>query len=328
MFDTRKRRLLIAGAAATGGLALSRYAISQEKFPSRPMQLVVPFGAGGGTDIVARALAAGMSAELGQNILVENRTGAAGAIGAAHVAQSAPNGYTMMVGQTGTTAVNQHLYPSLPYDPATSFEAVSLLNRISNVLVVHPSFPATTFDEFVRLAKANPGKYFNGMIAGGSAHLAMELLKSVAGLEITNIPYKGAGQMVLDFQGGRYPVMMDVVLNQLQYIRQGKARVLATTSRTRIPALPDVPTVAETFPGFEAIGFMGLFVPAKTPRPIIDQLNAAVRAALKMPAFERMSANDGLEVQASSPEELKAFVQSESVKWGKVIRDAKITPAS
>ena len=188
MIDTRKRRLVLAGAAATGSLALGRSAFAQEKFPSRPLNLIVPFGAGGGTDIVARALAAGMSPLLGQNIVVENRTGASGSIGAAHVANAAPNGYTLLLGTTGTLAINQHLFPTLPYDPASAFEPVSLLNRISNVLVVNPSFPATSFPEFIKLAKANPGKYFNGIIAGGSGHLAMELLKLETGIDIANIP--------------------------------------------------------------------------------------------------------------------------------------------
>ncbi|MCP8713088.1 tripartite tricarboxylate transporter substrate binding protein, partial [Streptomyces sp. AC04842] len=220
---------------------------------------------------------------------------------------------------------NQSLYENIAYDPIKDFEPVSMVCYYNNVLVVHPSFPAKTLQEFVALIKANPGKYFYGITQNGSsAHLAMELLKATAGLDLPGVPYKGAAAAVNDFLGGQFPVLMDVVINQQQFIQGGKSRPLAVTSAARSPALPDVPTVAESgYPGYQAIGWNGVFVPAGTPPAIVQTLNGAVQSALKQPALAQLTQN-GLELHGGTPEELRRFVATESEKWRTLIKNANI----
>lgn len=295
-------------------------------YPSeRPIQFIVPFPAGGGTDLVARPLALGIGEALKQSVIVINKGGAAGIIGTQQAARSAPDGYTLALGSTGTHTVNQSLYENIAYDPIKDFEPVSMVCYYNNVLVVHPSFPAKTLQEFVALIKANPGKYFYGITQNGSsAHLAMELLKATAGLDLPGVPYKGAAAAVNDFLGGQFLVLMDVVINQQQFIQSGKSRPLAVTSAERAQALPGVPTVAESgFPGYQAIGWNGVFVPAGTPAPIIQTLNSAVQSALKQPALAQLTQN-GLELHGGTPDELRDFVAKESQKWRTLIKNANI----
>lgn len=322
-----RRQFMAASAASLAGAALAHpsraYAAG---YPSEhPIQFIVPFPAGGGTDLVARPLAQGIGEALKQSVVVINKGGAAGIIGTQQAARSAPDGYTVALGSTGTHTVNQSLYENIAYDPIKDFEPVSMVCYYNNVLVVHPSFPARTLQEFVALIKANPGKYFYGITQNGSsAHLAMELLKATAGLDLPGVPYKGAAAAVNDFLGGQFPVLMDVVINQQQFIQGGKSRPLAVTSATRSPALPGVPTVAESgYPGYQAIGWNGVFVPAGTPPAIVRTLNGAVQSALKQPALAQLAQN-GLELHGGTSEELGRFVATESEKWRALIKNANI----
>lgn len=322
-----RRQFMAASAASLAGAALARPGLARAAgYPSeRPIQFIVPFPAGGGTDLVARPLAQGIGEALKQSVVVINKGGAAGIIGTQQAARSAPDGYTVALGSTGTHTVNQSLYENIAYDPIKDFEPVSMVCYYNNVLVVHPSFPAKTLQEFVALIKANPGKYFYGITQNGSsAHLAMELLKATAGLDLPGVPYKGAAAAVNDFLGGQFPVLMDVVINQQQFIQGSKSRPLAVTSSARSPALPDVPAVAESgYPGYQAIGWNGVFVPAGTPPAIVQTLNGAVQSALKQPALAQLTQN-GLELHGGTPEELRRFVATESEKWRALIKNANI----
>lgn len=321
-----RRQFLAASAASLAGATLASPGRAQAAgYPDHAMQLIVPFPSGGGTDLVARPVAQGIGEALNQAVVVVNKGGAAGNIGTAYASRAAPDGYTLALGSTGTHTVNQSLYSNLGYDPVKDFLPVSMICHYNNVLVVHPSFPAKTFKEFVALIKANPGKYFYGISqVGSSGHLAMELLKVTAGLDMPGIPYKGAATAMNDFLGGQFMILMDVIVNQQQFIHGGKSRPLAVSSLERSHSLPDVPTVAESgFPGFQAIGWNGIFVPAGTPAPIVQTLNAAVQSALKQPALMRLVEN-GLEVQGSTPEELGRFVVSEGAKWRDLITQANI----
>jgi len=324
---TSRRQFLTASAAALAGAAIVRpgQAWAADYPAGRAIQFIVPFPAGGGTDLVARPLAQGIGEALKQSVVVINKGGAAGNIGTQQAARSAPDGYTIALGSTGTHTVNQSLYENIGYDPVKDFEPVSMVCYYNNVLVVHPSFPARTLQELVALIKANPGKYFYGITQNGSsAHLAMELLKATAGLDLPGVPYKGAAAAVNDFLGGQFPILMDVVINQQQFIHGGKSRPLAVTSAQRAQALPDVPTVAESgFPGYQAIGWNGIFVPAGTPAAIVKTLNGAVQSALKQPALAQLTQN-GLELHGGTPEELGRFVASESEKWRTLIKNADI----
>lgn len=319
-----RRQFLYSGAAVIGSAAIARPAWAAS-YPERALQFIVPFPAGGGTDLVARPIAQGIGQALNQSVVVINKGGAAGNIGTQQAARSAPDGYTLALGSTGTHTVNQSLYENIGYDPVKDFAPVSMLCYYNNVLVVNPSFPARTLPEFIALIKANPGKYFYGITQNGSsAHLAMELLKATAGLDLPGVPYKGAAAAVNDFLGGQFPILMDVVINQQQFIRGGQSRPLAVTSAQRAQALPDVPTVAESgFPGYQAIGWNGVFVPRGTPDSIVQTLNGAVQKALQQPAMKALTEN-GLELHGSTPQELGDFVASEGRKWAALIKQADI----
>ena len=319
------RRRVIAGLSASALTLGASPARSDRSYPSKPIQLIVPFPAGGGTDVVARAMSRILSESLGQPIVVENRPGAAGSIATEIAAGAEPNGYTLMFGTTGTHTVNQTLYPKLPYDPVTSFEPISIVCRYNNVLVAHPSFPGTDMPSFLQEVRANPKKYFYAISTNGSSgHLAMELLKAEARLRIVGVPYKGATLAMNDLWAGRVQLMTDTVINELQHIRAGKVRALATTALERSPALPDVPSIAESgFPGFEAVGWAGVFAPAGTPRPIIERLSQEIRKSVESPLYDALKTS-GLELVSSEPDEMKAFIVSETEKWRKLIRAAGI----
>jgi tripartite-type tricarboxylate transporter receptor subunit TctC len=323
---TGRRRFLATSAGLAGAAFAGHWSDSLAAgYPTEhPIQFIVPFPAGGGTDLVARPLAQGMGQALKQSVVVINKGGAAGIIGTQQAARSAPDGYTVALGSTGTHTVNQSLY-DVPYDPIRDFEPVSMVCYYNNVLVVSPSFPAKNFAEFIALIKANPGKYFYGITQNGSsAHLAMELLKATAGLDLPGVPYKGAAAAISDFMGGQFHILMDVVINQATFMKAGKSRPLAVTSLKRAPAYPDIPTIAESgYPGYQAVGWNGVLVPARTPRSVVNTLNGAVRSALNTPAMQSL-VESGLELSATTPEELGSFIASESQKWAKLIKSANI----
>lgn len=320
-----RRQALAMGVAALAMPLTARNALAQGLASKAPVELVVPGGPGAGTDVVARIAARGLGEGLGQAVVVKNMAGAAGIIGAQAVARAKPDGHTLLFAITGTHTVNQFLYPDLPYDPVKDFAPISLVCRYNNVLVVRPDFEARTLKDLVSLLRKDPGKYFYGITANGSSsHLAMELLKSEAGLDLKGVPYRSAAAAVSDFLGGQFPVLMDTVINQLPHIRAGKVLALATTGAARSPVLPDVPTVAESgFPEIVAIGWGGVMAPAGTPAAAISQFNESVRKTVAGNAFDALRAG-GLETLATSPEEMAAFIARESEKWGKLVKAGKI----
>lgn len=323
-----RRQFMAASAASLAGTALARPGLARAAgYPSEhPIQFIVPFPAGGGTDLVARPLAQGIGEALKQSVVVINKGGAAGIIGTQQAARSAPDGYTVALGSTGTHTVNQSLYENIAYDPIKDFEPVSMVCYYNNVLVVHPSFPAKTLQEFVAVIKANPGKYFYGITQNGSsAHLAMELLKATAGLDLPGVPDKGAAAAVNDFLGGQFPVLMDVVINQQQFIQGGKSRPLAVTSAARSPALPDVPTVAESgYPGYEAMVWFGMLAPAKLPEPLRVKLTDALAQTLHAPAMKAYLEQQGAQVSDVAGPAFGTMIKSEIDKWCGVVKQAGI----
>lgn len=326
----RRRILAGMGALPLLGMGAPRHAAAAQGgyTGSRPIELIVPGGPGAGTDVVARVVAKGLNDHLGHSVVVKNMPGAAGAIGAQYVAKATPDGYTLFFAITGTHTVNQFLYPNLTYDPVKDFVPVSLACKYNNVLVVRPDYGARTFAEFIERVRTSKERQFYGITANGSSsNLAMELLKSEAGLDLPGVPYRSAPAAVSDFLGGQYPVLMDTVINQLPHIRAGKVIALATTGAERSPVLPDVPTVAESgYPSIVAIGWGGVMAPTGTPAPMLQQLNEAMRKTVQSTAFDNLTAA-GLEVQYTTPEEMAAFIARESEKWGRLVKAGKITAA-
>jgi tripartite-type tricarboxylate transporter receptor subunit TctC len=308
-------------------LALACPQLQAQGFPAKPLRLVVTLPPGGATDITARIIAGKLGEVLGQTVVVENRPGAGGQIGAEQVVKANPDGYTLLFGGINSHGISPALYKKQPYDHIRDFAPISLASTTPNVLVVHPSVPAKTMAEFIAYAKANPGKLDYGSSGiGQSPHLTMELFKSLTGINLNHVPYKGGGQYVLALFTGEVPVMFDNLPGELANIQSGKVRALAVTSAKRAPQLPDVPTVAESgLPGFEVTVWFGFFAPAATPKPVIAQLNAAIVKALTAPDLKAKLAQQGAEAAPSTPEELAALVRSETVKWAKAVKDSGAT---
>jgi tripartite-type tricarboxylate transporter receptor subunit TctC len=320
MLRTVSRR----AALATGMLALGLMATpasAQSDFPSRPVTLVVPFPAGGSTDLVARLIAAQMTKELGQQIVVENRGGAGGNIGSAAVARAEPDGYTILMGTVATHALNPALYKKMPFDAVKDFAPVSLLALIPNVLVVNTDFPAKNVAELIELLKAEPGKYSYASSGNGTPlHLSGELFKTMAGVDMVHIPYKGAGPALIDVMGGHVPIMFDNLPPSLEHIRAGKLRGLGVTTKERSPAAPELPTIAETLPGYETYSWNALFAPTGTPKPAIDRLNAAAVAAVANPEVAARLKDLSATAVGSTPEQLAAHVETELAKWAPIVK--------
>lgn len=312
-------------------LALAAFAIPAahaQVYPARPVRLIVPYPAGGGTDFFARTVAVQLSQQMGQQVVVENRPGAATIVGAEAAAKSAPDGYTLLLGDTATFAVNPSLYRKLPYDPQKDLAPVSLTGRFALLLVVNPAaIKAVSAMELVDQAKKEPGKLDYASPGPGSPHhLAMELFKQRTGTAFTHVPYKGAGPAMQDLLGGRIPLMFLDLAAGAPQIKGGKLRALAVASDKRIPALPDLPTLGESgLPGFEAWAWQALAVPAGTPKEIVAKLNAEYRKAIGTPEIRQKMIDAGIDPLQSSPEEVSAYIRSETAKWAKVISDGKIT---
>lgn len=321
---------LSAMALAAGGAGVfasdASAAESAEAYPSRTVRMIVPFAPGGGTDIEARITAEKLSLALHQSFIVENRAGAGGNIGAEYVAHQRGDGYTLLFGSTGTHIVNQFLYSHLPFDPVKEFVPVSLIAIFDNVIVVPEKSPFQSFGELIDYAKKHPGKLSYGIgTIGSSSFLAGELLKYVAGIQITAVPYNGAGPATTDLLGGRLDFMIDLVGTQLPNIRAGKLRPLATTGKTRNANTPKVPTVAELgYPDYSAIGIIGLFAPAGTPQPIVDKLYQSLDAAYHAPGFQQSMATRGFDFSSMAPDKFAAFLVEERKKYAGVIKRANI----
>jgi tripartite-type tricarboxylate transporter receptor subunit TctC len=297
------------------------------EFPERPLTLVVPFAPGGGTDNTARTLAEGMSASLGQPVIVDNRAGGGTIIGTNYVARSKPDGYTMVMA-TFAHAVNPALHSTLPYDTDKAFEPVALIAHSPNVLVVNPKLPFHSVKDLLDYAKANPGKLNYGSTGvGTSAHLAGELLKDLAGINMTHVAYKGAAPAVTDLLSGQIQVMLITAASATTYVKSGQLRALAVTSAQRSPAFPDLPTLAEAgVPGYLAESWTGMFVPAGTPQPVVLRLHDAIVAAVKTDAFQKQVVVEGLMVDIGEPKQLSDYVSAEEKRWRQVVHDAKIEP--
>ena len=297
-------------------------------YPAKPVRLIVPYPAGGGTDFFARTVGAQLSAQLGQQIVVENRPGAATIVGAEAVAKSPPDGYTVLLGDTATFSVNPSLYRKLPYDPQKDFVPVSLTGRFALLLVVNPSkLNANSVQQLVDEATKAPGKIDYASPGPGSPHhLAMEMFKQRTGAQFTHVAYKGAGPAIQDLLGGQVPLMFLDLAAGAPQIKSGKLKALAVASDRRIQAMPELPTVAEAgLAGFEAWAWQALAVPAGTPRAIIERLNAEFRKAVGAPEIRQKLADSGIDPLQSSPEEAAAYAKSETAKWAKVIADGHIS---
>jgi len=312
---------VLAGAA---GLALPALAHAQN-FPSQPVRLVVPFPPGGTTDILARQLAAELQKNWGQPVVVENRAGASGTIFSEQLAAMQPDGYTLMLTATHHV-INPGLYKSLRYNTRTDFTPIAQVAAVPNVLVVNHAFPARTVQELIAYARQHPGKVdFGSAGTGGANHLSGELFKSMTGIQMTHIPYKGAAPALNDLLGGQIPMMFDSVPGVLQHIKSGRLRALGVTSLKRSPALPDVPTLDEAgVKGFEATAWFGLYGPGRMSPELANRLSADVRKALSSPSVRKEFAAQGAEPGTMTQPEFAAFVDAELNKWSKVITDANI----
>ncbi len=314
----RKLATLVAGVALT----LLPAVCAAQAWPSRPIKWIVPFAPGGTTDILARTVGDKLSIALGVPVVVENKPGAGGGVGAEIVAKAAPDGYTIMGGTISTHAINASLYKSLPYDPVKDFVPITLIARVPNMLVVNPDIPAKDVKELIALLKANPGKYtFASSGNGTSQHLSGELFKSMAGVEMQHIPYKGSPPALQDVVGGQVTMTFDNITTAWPLAKAGKLRPLAVTTAKRSAIAPDVPTLAESgLPGFEVGSWQGVFAPAGTPVPIVKRLNTEIVKILHMPEVSERLAGLGAEIVADSPEEFAALVKAEVVKWSDVVR--------
>ncbi|MGO4155521.1 Bug family tripartite tricarboxylate transporter substrate binding protein [Cupriavidus sp. YAF13] len=326
MTSISKRTFLAGCALALAGIMATANA-QGDTWPTKPVRMIVPFPAGGTSDIMGRLIAEQLGKALKQPFIVENKGGAGGTIGAEQAAKAPADGYTLLLSGIGSNAIAHGMSPKPNYDSSRDFIQISQLIAGPNVLVVNPAFPAKTFKEFVDYVKANPGKVNYGVTNASSGHLAMELLKQTAGLNMVGIPYRGGGPALTDVLANQIPTMF---VNQdavLPYVKAGKLRALAVTSAQRNALFPDVPTVAESgYPGFSAVSWVGLSAPKGTPKAIVDKLEAEMMKAFRQPEVRAKLEANGFVVVASSSQDYTRFVRSETERWGKVIKEAGIKP--
>ena len=313
----------IAAALALAAVAGAAFA---QAYPAKPIRIIVPFAAGGTSDILARAIGPKLTAAWGQPVVIENKTGANGNVGAEFVVRSAPDGYTMLLSDVGALAISPSVYPSLPFDPIKDFAPVIMVSYSPHVLAVHPSVPANSIKELIAFAKANPGKLnFANSGTGGAPHLAGVDFAQRAGIKWAYIPYKGGSAAVTDVVAGVSNVLFNGMLATYPSVKGGRLRGLAVTSAERVASAPDLPTVAESgMPGFVTGSYQGLLAAAGTPREVIAKLNAELSRALSTPEIKDMLAKQGTEVRAGTPEALGTFIAAEKARWATVVRDAGI----
>ena len=302
-------------------------AVAAQTFPSRPVTLVIPCPPGGGTDTGGRILAEQLSKRWGQTVVVENKGGAAGQIGADWVAKSKPDGYTLLLGNIGTQAINPSLYPKMPYDPDVAFAPISLVAELPLALMVHPAVAAKNASEFIALAKSKPGQLsYSSSGAGGAPHLAAEMFKDQTGTFIVHVPYRGGGPAIADLLAGHVQLSFMTVLEASGHIKAGKLNALAVTGSKRVSALPEVPTLNEqVLPGFNAISWLGLLAPAGTPTSIVDKISADVRSIMNDEAVKSRFVNLGGVPHASTPQELAQLISQDRQRYAKIIQMKKIT---
>jgi tripartite-type tricarboxylate transporter receptor subunit TctC len=318
-----RRNLLLTSLVCAAAFAATPATVRADTYPTKPIRIVVGYAAGGATDVIARIVGQKLAEELGQPVVVENRPGAGASIGSDFVAKSAPDGYTLFMGTIANT-INTTLYRRLPFDFERDFAPISLVATVPNVMVVNPSVPAKTVQEFIALAKAKPNEiYFASSGSGSSIHLSGELFNMVAGVKMVHVPYKGSAPAVIDLMGGQVQAMFDNLSSSLPHVKAGKLRALAVTSATRSPAAPDIPTMAEAgLPDCEVLSWFALMAPAKTPQPIIDRLNAATVKLLGQDDVKQKLDAIGADPAPSTPQELGALIRSETAKWAKVVENS------
>lgn len=327
MFASRtftRRTGLKTLAAATLAVAGMGSALAADAYPDKPLTMIVPFSAGGTTDILARIVGQALGQELGQTIIIENKPGAGGNIGAQQASRAKADGYTLFMGTVGTHAINQALYKKLPYDPVKDFAPLSRVANVPNLLVAHPSRPYKTVQEMIAYAKKHPGEVTYGSPgSGASPHVSGALFQSMTGAEMTHVPYKGSAPAISDLLGNQIAVMFDNMPSAIQHVRSGKLRPIAVTTAKRSSELPDVPTIAEAgVPGYEATSWFGLWAVAGTPAPILTKLQTALTKVLKDPAVAKKIADQGGEVVIETPAQFDSFIKSEAAKWGKVVKES------
>ena len=317
------RRMLVTTVAFVLALGASS-AFAQAAWPAKPIRLVIPFPAGGSTDIVGRLIAEKLSQSLGQPVVVDNRGGAGGTTGSDVVAKAAPDGYTLLMGTSSTHAIAPALYPKLPYDVARDFAPITLLGTATILMVVHPSVPAKSVTEFVALAKSKPGQLMFGSTGNGSvSHLTAEHFKTASGIDMQHVPYKGDTPMTLDLVAGRLHVAFGTAVAFLPQVQAGKLNALAVTDAKPSPVAPQLPTVAASgLAGFEALQWFGLLAPAGTPKDILTRLHSEVAKALQLPEVQERLQGLGMQIVGGSPDQFGSFMRSESVKWGRIVRDS------
>ena len=320
------RRTLIHGMAAAAVALMAAPGIAQapaSNWPNKPIRYIVNFAPGGTTDILARTIGEKLGAALGQPIVVENKPGQGGSIGAAELARAAPDGYTIGAGTISSHAINATLYDKLSYDPITSFAPITLYATQPNVLLVHPSVPAKNVRELIALLKASPNKYSFGSAGNGtSQHISGELFKAMAGVDMQHIPYRGSGQMMPELLGGTLLVAFDNIATAVQHVNAGKLRALAVTSATRSVVSPDVPTMAESgLPGYDISSWQAVFAPAGTPAPIVERLYTEIARILKTPDIQKRLSDLGLNVSEMTPAQLTALIKTDVPRLGKIVKD-------
>lgn len=314
----------IASAVVLGAGLLGGTSALAQAYPTKPVTIIVPFAAGGTTDILARIIGQALTAELGQSVVVDNRAGAGGNIGGQAAAKATPDGHTLFMGTVGTHAINASLYKKMPFDPVKEFAPLTRVANVPNLLVANPAQPYKSVKDLIAYAKANPGKVNFGSSGNGSSiHLSGELFKSLAKVDMVHVPYKGSAPAVTDLLGNQIGIMFDNMPSAIQHVRSGSLVPLAVTTAKRSPELPNVPTIAEAgVPGYEATSWFGMFAPAGTPAPVLAKLNAAIVKVLAQPDVKKKINEQGAEVYSETPEQFAAFIQAESVKWGKVVKES------
>ena len=313
--------------ALVAGALIAAQAFAADTYPTKPVRIVVPFAAGGGVDLTARILAQKLTERVGQSVIVDNRVGASGIIGTEFVAKSAPDGYTLLVGSQTSQAVVPAMYGKLNYDTARDFVGVTEIAVSPLVIVIHPSLPVKSVKDLIALAKARPGQLTFGAASGGTPHMAGELFKLAAGVDMLFVPYKGEGPAIADALGGQISMVFSNLPVGLPQAQGGRLRALAVTSKQRVATAPDIPTAAESgLPGYEAATWFGLFAPAATPREIISKLNADSVAALNGADVKERMAAQGLFVVANTPAQFADFLKAEIPKWAKIVKDSGVKP--
>ena len=306
---------------------IANVSAQSQPYPNKPIKIISPFATGGIADTFSRVVGQGLSESLGQPVVVENKTGGGGNIGADFVAKAPADGYTLVMGNIGSHAVNPYLIKNMPYDPLKDFEPVAYVLDAEGLLVVNPTIPVKNVTELIAYVKARPGQvsYGSGGV-GTTSHLAGELFKSLAKVDMTHIPYKGNALAITDLIGGQTQVMFATMPTVLPYVKTDKLKALAVIGSSRASSLPEVPTVAETVPGFDVSNWIGIFAPAGTPKPIINKLNAEIIKIMQQPAVQKRLETEGAKFKPMTPEAFGAFQKNEALKWAKTIKDSGIKP--